>query len=722
MRQALIEAQQGQRQAEQRQREAEQERELERRRTQQTTLDEFLEACHVHISKPLTVQTDKSLTTGGGVTNPNNRHYPQNLQQWINFPETQARLFHTVHDVFHPHSEPPARLFDPIIHLEVLGPKLCDRPLASEADLQYYQRPAVEQPVTNIIAALRNGSLSGIIDVGNGIIFESHSNSLSEKNEEVQQRYQQRQQRRQAEGQSTETWLRPTYTDQICVYNDTNGMRNPLFIIEYKPPHKLSVGDILWGLRGDMDIREVIERDTIPMDLTERSEHNSDEVMAAVLTQTFHYMIQCGLEYSYITTGEAFVFLRIKEEDPTTLYYHITVPKEEADMHEDPMSRGLHTAVGQVLSFCLLSLQSQRRSKSWQARAYKLLEKWPVSRAFHETPQSERVDTPEASEFMMKLRSLTPRSFGLRRRIGGKATCAKVEVVSKEDDSSDDSQDMHTPSKASRGLPKPRSSVSLASTGKPVSSQTGTQSQQYCTQACLLGLKRGYALDQNCPNVSSHPGTENGNRHAVGIERFKALVREQLATNLDQDCEPLGKQGARGALFKITLTSHGYTFVSKGTVSVFVPDLQHEGRIYQRLEAIQGEVVPVHLGNINLVRKYDLDLGVRIVHMLLMSWAGEVISDAEMANSKEEVVQLVDALRAQGVDHKDVRVPNIVWNLERCRPMLIDFERSAITSPDCNFVGVKALQEISPNRQRKRLSPIKAFRGSESVQRGTSLM
>jgi hypothetical protein len=45
-----------------------------------------------------------------------------------------------------------------------------------------------------------------------------------------------------------------------------------------------------------------------------------------------------------------------------------------------------------------------------------------------------------------------------------------------------------------------------------------------------------------------------------------------------------------------------------GTVSVFVPDLQHEGRIYQRLEAMQGEVVPVHLGNINLVRKYDLDL------------------------------------------------------------------------------------------------------------------
>jgi hypothetical protein len=49
-------------------------------------------------------------------------------------------------------------------------------------------------------------------------------------------------------------------------------------------------------------------------------------------------------------------------------------------------------------------------------------------------------------------------------------------------------------------------------------------------------------------------------------------------------CEPLGKQGARGALFKITLASHGYTFVGKGTVEAFVPDLRHEGQVYERLE------------------------------------------------------------------------------------------------------------------------------------------
>ena len=125
--------------------------------------------------------------------------------------------------------------------------------------------------------------------------------------------------------------------------------------------------------------------------------------------------------------------------------------------------------------------------------------------------------------------------------------------------------------------------------------------------------------------------------------------------------------------------------------------------------------MPVHLGNINLVRKYDLDLGVRIVHMLLMSWGGETVDEADMPKLKEEVMQLVGALRVQGVIYKDVRAPNILWNAERRRPMLIDFERSTTTSPGPDFVGVKPLQEISPNRKRKRPAESKPVSGSADV-------
>ena len=40
-----------------------------------------------------------------------------------------------------------------------------------------------------------------------------------------------------------------------------------------------------------MDIQEVIVSDTIPVDLSKKSKQNLDKVVAAIITQTFHYII-----------------------------------------------------------------------------------------------------------------------------------------------------------------------------------------------------------------------------------------------------------------------------------------------------------------------------------------------------------------------------------------------------------------------------------------------
>lgn len=98
-------------------------------------------------------------------------------------------------------------------------------------------------------------------------------------------------------------------------------------------------------------------------------------------------------------------------------------------------------------------------------------------------------------------------------------------------------------------------------------------------------------------------------RRGVNICLTSAMVQRQLAMTLDRNCKDLKTQGSRGALFQITLASHGYTFVGKGTRDVFVPDLMHEGRMYDRLKSIQGKLIPVYLGNIDLDRPW-LDLGV----------------------------------------------------------------------------------------------------------------
>jgi hypothetical protein len=42
-------------------------------------------------------------------------------------------------------------------------------------------------------------------------------------------------------------------------------------------------------------------------------------------------MVENGLEYSYITIGEAFVFLQIKEAKPHMLYYHLVEPNTKAE-------------------------------------------------------------------------------------------------------------------------------------------------------------------------------------------------------------------------------------------------------------------------------------------------------------------------------------------------------------------------------------------------------
>ena len=100
----------------------------------------------------------------------------------------------------------------------------------------------------------------------------------------------------------------------------------------------------------------------------------------------------------------------------------------------------------------------------------------------------------------------------------------------------------------------------------------------------MRGLERGgLLLDLDCPNAYLHD-QEGGpaiHRHRIDRDTFLPLLRKQLHETMDKVCQPLGIQGARGALFKVTLASHGYTIVAKGTVRAFVKDLQHEADVYR---------------------------------------------------------------------------------------------------------------------------------------------
>lgn len=256
------------------------------------------------------------------------------------------------------------------------------------------------------------------------------------------------------------------------------------------------------------------------------------------------------------------------------------------------------------------------------------------------------------------------------------------------DQSEDDLDQIDTPSKSGHVATK------VASGRQQGNSSTKSQNGQYCTQSCLLGLMRRGFLDKDCPNVASHRRATD--QHAILGSELPRLVKRQLSNDLDHHCTPLGKQGARGALFKITLVSHGYTFVAKGTVTAFIPDLQHEGRMYRLMRNIQGNAIPVHLGNIDLSRCYFLDFRVKIVHMMLMSWAGDAIYKATVDSGA--VQQAIDDVKREGVTHGDLRASNMVWSQERGRTMLVDFERST------SAISRMALMPLPSNGKRPRIA------------------
>jgi hypothetical protein len=68
---------------------------------QQTTFEEYIQTCHALLSKPLHIQTDKSLSTQGSITSLKNKPCPTLLKPWMEFPIKQQQLFEKVHKYFH---------------------------------------------------------------------------------------------------------------------------------------------------------------------------------------------------------------------------------------------------------------------------------------------------------------------------------------------------------------------------------------------------------------------------------------------------------------------------------------------------------------------------------------------------------------------------------------------------------------------------------------------
>ncbi|KAF3351634.1 hypothetical protein VDGD_05194 [Verticillium dahliae] len=702
------------RQAERQRAEDERQRaEASEEQTRFTTLHEYIAACHASVFSRFVIETDPKLTSRGSITNPRDKWCPANLRPWSDFIDQQKLTFGTLYDSF----PTDRRVFENRNFLDVLGNRVSQRPIADEKTLEYFLHNSVEDPVRAIIHQLKMvEEVSRAFQIGDGVVFDNHPYALSDVAEEVVDRETQSTRPRTPDHRGDLNQLRP---DQICVYRSDNALsslRTMVYISEYKPPHKLTAPHLRLGLRA-MDIyKEVVNRKTIPTsaDPDARFQYHAERLTASAITQTYHYMIESGLDYGLLTTGEAIVFLKIDWDQPETLYYHLAEPGPEVSAH--PNNLPICTAVGQYLAFTLMALgspgQQRTHGQEERRRAMEHLKTWAedFETTLRSIPENERSassdDSPGYEPTTYKGVDRSPALPRRRRRRGAETQVGEKSLTKdnrrepSDDESAPKPPDTPTPS-GRNARPGTRRSQRLAPRPR---GGGGEQDRQYCTQKCLLAMVRGGFLDLHCPNVALHHKScvSARARHPVDHVEWLRLLRKQLEQSLDDGIKPLGEGGARGVLFQVTLLAHGYTFVSKGTVPAFITDLEHEASVYDRLKSIQGANVPVFLGAIDLRsmnKTYYYDHRVYVVHMTFLSWGGCSIGKTEKVGDtnkslESEAIQSLRALHREGVIHKDVRLANMLFNPETNRVMFIDFERALLLKPPR-----RPLAQLVPNKR-----------------------
>ncbi|KAM4065844.1 kinase [Hirsutella rhossiliensis] len=620
--------------------------------TQPTTLNEYLTACHDSLFSNFRIEPDKSLQSKGSISSPRHKWCPTTLKPWSDFLDGQRRVFGLLLDTFPANT----RAFESQAVLAGFGKRLSRRTIADEKGLESFLHISVEDPVRAIIDELKHiDEVKSTFRLGDGIVFENHPHAISDVSEEVLLL---EDDVPSTPGQSIDiNQLRP---DQICVYrsdDSASARRTMAYVSEYKPPHKLKAPYLRLALRGSLDIYAgVVNRKTIPRreNLDEYAQYSAEKLTASAITQTYHYMIEGGLDYGLLTTGEIIVFLKIDWDEPSTLLYHLAEPSAETIAH--PAHSHLCSAVGQYLAFSLVALGSSVHGQEERQRA----------RASLKTCTSDMTFSPvdyagiDRSPYVLRRR---------RRPTPDGPTREQIERGPREppdDDSDPGFPDTPSPQERRSSGGTRRSRRIQAQRSRGGGSKQGSTGPQYCTQKCLLGL-------------------------------FRDLLWKQLQHSLDDGITPLAQGGARGVLLRVTLLAHGYTFVAKGTVRAFIKCLEHEAAVYERLQPSQGVYVPVYLGSIDLRsmnKIYYFDHRVYVIHMTFMSWGGHGIHLADLTDTaeqhlREKALQSLRAIHAAGVVHQDVRVANMLSNAETNGVMIIDFERASIRRPLAQVVPSK---------------------------------
>ena len=111
-----------------------------------------------------------------------------------------------------------------------------------------------------------------------------------------------------------------------------------------------------------------------------------------------------------------------------------------------------------------------------------------------------------------------------------------------------------------------------------------------------------------------------------------------------------------------------------------MPVLEFEANMYKRMNTIQGKAIPVYLGSVDLTSPFHLTTRTAIVHLMLLSWAGEEAWRCKIEPERLwlETIPTHHEVAALDVQQGVLRPQNVLWNNELDRAVLIDFEYAHI--------------------------------------------
>lgn len=669
-------------------------REEAERITRPQTFQEYLESCH-KVDLAIKVITNPLTTTQGITADPTGRIYPLRIVPSPDFVAKQLEIWDLL-------AESDAFLSETIFPSphQIEYVQSVQQAVSSEMSLRHFERDVVENAVKKMIdCAYNDPLLRNKLELLGNVTFESHtnlddyySNPSFTENVTAQTSVSTRRSGPSSSRASSDRPVLPKLrgkggvADNFCIYRRADGRDVPALAIEYKAPHKLFVDEIVTGLESEIQPdRDVINKEGDDFVFASKS------LTAAVITQLFSYMVAMGIQYGYVCTGQAFVFLYIPD-DPTTVHYSVCVPSQDVAADGET---GLHrTAVAQVFAFILRALRAKPPSMAWFDQAAKLntwvVEYDDILSKIPATVRKEKRASPyrpsswkgriRSSPIMTRSRCKPAESGPPKSHDGDGDNRGGRHNRNHSDGGNDgngsdggqgsDSSDSYNP-------PSPSPNQGRTTRDAEQAHQAGEciEKRPYCTQECLLGLLRGGPLDEQCPNIHHH-----GSEH-IGRREFLRLIRIQLATERDEnaDCVPLSLSGAIGALFKVRLSSHGYTLVAKGVETPRIHRLRHERGLYKRLAAIQGKHVPVCLGIAHLDLPWYFNGGI-YEHFLFLGWAGhplrECITSDNQAFFVDAITTAFKEMHQLRVLHCDAEPRNMLYDAERKTVMVVDFERA----------------------------------------------